>query len=70
MKIVSRGRIAGLEYDSDNGLRLQCEVFPDTCYGETTTFLVPFNYGRPKPFDLETIRDKKVKITVELIDEK
>ena len=59
------GWLEGFQYmPEDEDLELQLGV-PN---GSNMTYLsVPFNVNRPKRFDLDSFRNKKVKITVEII---
>lgn len=53
------GRIDGFQYNED-GFQLQVEAYP------VGSYFFPFNQNRPKAFDLEEFRGKRVKITVEM----
>ena len=62
------GRLVGFQYDRD-GFQFQAEAYPANLNGETQSFYFPFNRNRPKSFDLDEFRGKRVKITVEMEEE-
>lgn len=62
------GRIVGFQYDRD-GFQFQAEVYPAALNGWSQSFYFPFNQNRPKAFDLDEFRRKRVKITVEMEEE-
>lgn len=59
------GWLEGFQFSSEDGvLELQIAVPKDY---DMTYFSVPFNMNRPERIALDSFRDKKVKITVEII---
>ena len=64
------GRVIGLEYDSDTGLLLQGVVpYPKSFYYTELEVKFPFNVNPTKVINLDKIKNKKFKITVEVIEE-
>ena len=59
------GRLVGFQYD-EVGFQFQVEAYPADFDGGTQSFYFPFNRNRPKSFDLNEFRGKRVKITVEM----
>lgn len=59
------GRIDGFQYNED-GFQLQVEAYPVDINGVWQSFYFPFNKNRPKAIDLDELRGKRVKITVEM----
>lgn len=66
MKTISEqtGRLVGFQYDSD-GFQFQVDAYGNM-NGVPQSYYFPFNQNRPKAFDLDEFRGKKVKITVEM----
>lgn len=62
------GRIVGFQYDGD-GFQFQAEVYPIDLNCGTLSVYFLFNRNRPKAFDLDEFRGKRVKITVEMEEE-
>lgn len=60
-----KGRIDGFQYNED-GFQLQIEAYPVGINGVWQSYFFPFNQNRPKAFDLDEFRGKRVKITVEM----
>lgn len=60
-----RGRLVGFQYD-EGGFLFQVDAYPDSLNGVPQSFYFPFNQNRPKAFDLDEFRGKRVKITVEI----
>lgn len=63
------GRLIGFKFDED-GFQFQIGVYPPYLNRELQLYFVPFNQNRPKAFDPEEFRGKRVKITVEMVEEK
>lgn len=63
------GHIVGFQYNSDDGFQFQVEAYPVGINGVRQSYFVPFNQNRPKAFDLDEFRGKRVKITVEMVEE-
>ena len=63
------GRIDGFQYNED-GFQFQVEAYPVGINGVWQSYFFPFNQNRPKAFDLDEFRGKRVKITVEMEEEK
>lgn len=61
-----KGRIDGFQC-SENGFYFQVEAYPVGTNG--VWYYFPFNQNRPKTFDLDEFRGKRVKITVEMEEE-
>ena len=55
------GRLSGFRYD-ENGFQFQVDAYPEVWQ----SFYFPFNKNRPKAFDSDEFRGKRVKITVEM----
>ena len=62
------GHLVGFQYDED-GFQFQAEAYPADWNGGAQSFYFPFNRNRPKSFDLDEFRGKRVKITVEMEEE-
>lgn len=62
------GRIVGFQYD-ENGFQFQADVYPAKLGGDLQSFYFPFNQNRPKQFNLDNFRGKRVKITIEMDEE-
>lgn len=60
------GRIVGFLYNKEDGFQFQVDAYPDNLNCVPQSFYFPFNQNRPKSFDLDKFRGKRVKITVEL----
>ena len=60
-----KGRVVGFQYDED-GFQFQVEAYPVGINGVWQSYSFPFNQNRPKAFDLEAFRGKRVRITVEI----
>lgn len=60
------GQIDGFQY-SENGFHFQVEAY--SVGKDGVWYCFPFNQNRPKAFDLDEFRGKRVKITVEMEDE-
>lgn len=69
--IISKqvGRIVGFQYNVYDGFLFQVDAYPDSLNGGSQSFYFPFNQNRPKAFDLDEFRGKRVKITVEMEEE-
>lgn len=68
MKISEQtGRLVGFQYDSD-GFQFQIKAYGSS-FMSTNSYYFPFNQNRPKSFDLDEFRGKKVKITVEMLED-
>lgn len=63
-----KGRIDGFQYDED-GFQFQVKAYPVDVNGVCQSFYFPFNKNRPKAFDLDEFKGKRVKITVEIEEE-
>lgn len=61
------GMLVGFQYD-ENGFQFQIDAYSETLYGIPTSYYFPFNQNRPKSFNLDEFRGKRVKITVEMED--
>lgn len=59
------GRIDGFQYNED-GFQFQVAAYPVCVNGVCQCYFFPFNQNRPKAFDLDEFRGKRVKITVEI----
>jgi len=62
------GRLVGFQYD-ENGFQFQVDAYSDNLNCGPQSFYFPFNQNRPKAFDLDEFRGKRVKITVEMEEE-
>ena len=62
------GRIDGFQYNED-GFQFQIAAYPVGINGVWQSYSFPFNLNRPKAFDLDEFRGKRVKITVEMVEE-
>ena len=60
-----KGRVVGFQYN-DDGFQFQVEAYPVDINGVWQSYFLPFNKNRPKAFDIDEFRGKKVKITVEM----
>ena len=69
MKTISEqtGRLVGFQCDSD-GFQFQIDAYGNM-NGVPQSYYFPFNRNRPKLFDIDEFRGKKVKITVEMEDD-
>lgn len=71
MKISEQeGRLVGFQYDKD-GFQFQVDTYniggpPYALDLVSQSYYFPFNQNRPKAFDLDEFRGKRVKITVEM----
>ena len=65
--IISKqtGRLVGFRLDSD-GFRLQVEAYADSLNSLPDSYDFPYNQNRPRVFDLDEFRGRRVKITVEI----
>ena len=63
-----KGRVIGFQYD-ENGFQFQVDAYPVDINGTWQSFYFPFNKNRPKAFDFDEFRGKRVKITVEVEEE-
>lgn len=63
-----KGRVVGFQYD-EHGFQFQVDAYPVDIGGFWQSFCFPFNKNRPKAFDLDEFRGKRVKITVEMEEE-
>lgn len=64
-----KGRVVGFQYD-EGGFQFQVEAYPVDVYGVWQSFYFPFNKNRPKAFDFDEFCGKRVKITVEIEEER
>ena len=66
MKTISEqtGRLVGFQCDRD-GFQFQVDAYGNM-NGVPQSYYFPFNRNRPKLFDIDEFRVKKVKITVEM----
>lgn len=60
-----KGRVVGFQYN-DDGFQFQVEAYPVDINGVWQSYFLPFNKNRPKAFDVDEFRGKRVKITVEI----
>ena len=71
MKICEiEGYIRGFEYDYERGFLFNGTWFVDDgfrCHEEEIIF--PFNVNRPDKIELETIRNKKFRLTIEICED-
>lgn len=66
----SKGRLETFSWDRENGLTLGVEIYPESTYGELRLYNFPWNKNLPtERLNIETLRGKRAKITMELIDE-
>ena len=63
-----KGRVVGFQYD-ENGFQFQVDAYPVGINGVWQSSFFPFNQNRPKAFNLDEFRGKRVKITVEMEEE-
>lgn len=63
-----KGRVVGFQYN-DDGFQFQVEAYPVDINGVWQSYFLPFNKNRPKAFDIDEFRGKRVKITVEMVEE-
>lgn len=63
------GHLVGFQYNKEDGFQFQADAYPVGINGVWQSFYFPFNQNRPKAFDLDEFRGKRVKITVEMEDE-
>lgn len=63
------GHLVGFQYNKEDGFQFQVDAYPVGINGVWQSFYFPFNQNRPKAFDLDEFRGKRVKITVEMEDE-
>lgn len=59
------GMLVGFQYD-ENGFQFQVDAYPIGINLVCQSYFFPFNQNRPKSFDLDEFRGKRVKITVEM----
>lgn len=62
------GRLVGFRYDGDC-FQFETEAYPTDLNCGALSVYFPFNRNRPKAFDLDEFRGKRVKITVEMEEE-
>lgn len=69
MKTISEqtGRLVGFQYDSD-GFQFQIEAYGSNLMS-TNSYYFPFNQNRPKAINFDEFRGKRVKVTVEMVEE-
>ena len=60
------GHIVGFQYNREDGFQFQVDAYPDALNCVPQSFYFPFNQNRPKAFNLDAFRGKRVKITVEI----
>ena len=65
----TKGRLCGLEYDSSKGLTLTAEWYGEDPYSAPSEVVFPWNRNTPRKLDLNSLRGKKVVITVEIIED-
>ena len=58
--------MVGFQYNREDGFLFKVDAYPDSLNGVPQSFYFPFNQNRPKAFDLDEFRGKRVKITVEI----
>lgn len=63
-----KGMLVGFQYD-ENGFQFQVDAYPIGINWACQSYFFPFNQNRPKSFDLDEFRGKRVKITVEMEEE-
>ena len=63
------GHLVGFQYNKEDGFQFQVDAYPVGINGVWQSFYFPFNQNRPKAFDLDEFRGKRVKITVEMEEE-
>lgn len=63
------GYLCGIEYDSSVGLTLRAEWHGQDPYSEPSRVVFPWNRNLPQKMDLSNLRRKKIKITVEIIED-
>lgn len=63
------GHIVGFQYNREDGFQFQVKAYPVDVNGVCQSFYFPFNKNRPKAFDLDEFKGKRVKITVEIEEE-
>jgi len=63
------GHLVGFQYNKEDGFQFQVDAYPVGINGVWQSFYFPFNRNRPKSFDLDEFRGKRVKITVEMEEE-
>lgn len=67
----TKGNIEGISFDSEEGLRINASLryfFDEYVYNECE-FTFPFNQNVPEKINLKTLRNAKIKVTVEIIEE-
>lgn len=62
------GRLVGFQYDRD-GFQFQVDAYPVCINGGWQSYFFSFNQNRPKAIDFDEFRGKRVKITVEMVEE-
>ena len=62
------GKIVSFGFNPQEGFLMQAETYPPSAE-KTVDVMFPFNVNRPEKVNLEDYRSKRVKITVELIEE-
>ena len=65
----TEGRLYGIEYDSSIGLTLEVESYEYRPYIERTGVKFPWNRNIPREINLNKLRGKKVRITMEIIED-
>jgi len=65
----TEGRLFGIEYDSSVGLMLNTESYEYSPYIERTEVRLPWNRNIPQEINLDKLRGKKVRITLEIIED-
>ena len=71
MKVCEiEGFIKGFEFNHEEGFMFNGVTYTghDLCYREREV-VFPYNVNMPKRIDLETIRNKKFKLTIEIIED-
>ena len=63
------GHLVGFQYNKEDGFQFQVNAYPVGINGIWQSYFFPFNQNRPKAFDLDEFRGKRVKITVEMEEE-
>lgn len=63
------GRLVGFQYDED-GFQFQIDAYSMSLGTPPTSYYFPFNQNRPNAINFDNFRGKRVKITVEMEDER